>query len=958
LAEQAYAYVTLIPQAKGFQQGIAKELAGIGGVGGSAGKQAGQGFSGGFGGALKGLLGPITAALSTVAITNFTKSAVGAASAFSAEFEGVNQIFGTAAKSVQNFADQAAYSAGISETEALRAAKNFGGFASAAGLAGQDAASFSTSLVQAAGDLASFNDVPVDQALAAIQSGLAGQSEPLRNFRIFMDQATLSAQAAKMGFGETFSELSQGEQTLVRQAAIMGQLGVQAGDFENYAGTFGNVLKTVQATFAELQAEVGAALLPALEQLLPALLPIIDMALPILLDMFDALVPVIMALAESLGPLFTALMPLFEALVLIVEAMAPLLEQFMPIFVDLVAMLTPIILQLVKAFLPLIEKLLPPFVRLIEALLPIFQDFINFLSDYIIPLLELLADIIGDTLIIVIDALAQGFKDLRTFLGPVWEVLKPIIDGLLALAGIDAASLRKDVVINTTVTADTGEQNRFKNLAKSIIPDSITTIPTTPTTPTNKDAADAAKKAREAAVKERAALKKVIAETREAFLEARNDYQDEITAINEKFDEQREKIGKEYDKDVSSANKKFAEATADIAQRYNEAVASATESRDKSLNQALKEHNKQIATIQADFAKGQADLIQQSMDRLRNAYRSAVAINVASIFDSERIAGSIDGLVETLRDKLTASRRLIENAAKLSALGFSQTFIEQVVGSGTDVGNELAESIIGASPETVSELKSLYGSLEKESESGMDALSQKIYDQSGLATTELKNLYSKAQVQLTAAIAQQNQVYQETVAGINSEFSASIVKAEQERNKALVEAQEALDESLLEAKEKRDDALEEANKAFQDALVTAAESYEQDLIKIEKAFNEKVESMKGAARGLAGEIAAINSALAQAQADIRKPVFPGFSTGGGAGGLIPFAEGGFVNSPTAALIGEAGPEVVIPLDRFESMMGMGQQGPAVNYYAAPNQSLDSEQELFMAMKRAKVVAAW
>jgi hypothetical protein len=41
------------------------------------------------------------------------------------------------------------------------------------------------------------------------------------------------------------------------------------------------------------------------------------------------------------------------------------------------------------------------------------------------------------------------------------------------------------------------------------------------------------------------------------------------------------------------------------------------------------------------------------------------------------------------------------------------------------------------------------------------------------------------------------------------------------------------------------------------------------------------------------------------------------------------------------------------------MMGMTQGGgPSVNYYAAPNQSLDSEQELFMAMKRAKVVAAW
>jgi len=74
---------------------------------------------------------------------------------------------------------------------------------------------------------------------------------------------------------------------------------------------------------------------------------------------------------------------------------------------------------------------------------------------------------------------------------------------------------------------------------------------------------------------------------------------------------------------------------------------------------------------------------------------------------------------------------------------------------------------------------------------------------------------------------------------------------------------------------------------------------------------------------------------------------------------VALAEGGFVNKPTNALIGEAGPEVVMPLDRFESMMGLDQGGgKVINYYAAPNQSIDSEQELFTAMRRAKVVAQW
>lgn len=964
MAEQAYAYVTLIPVAKGFQSAVSKELNGLGGIGDGLGQKAGKGFSNGFGGALKGLLGPITATLSTVALANFTKSAVGAASAFSAEFEGVRQTFGSAATAVQNFADQAAYSAGISETEALRAAKNFGGFATAAGLAGAQAATFSTDLVQAAGDLASFNDVPVDQALSAIQSGLAGQSEPLRNFRIFLDQATLSAKAAEMGFGETFSALSQGEQTLVRQAAIMDQLGVQAGDFESYSGTFGNVLKTVQATFAELQAEVGAALLPALEKLLPELLPIIDMALPIMLDLFDALVPVILSLAENLGPLVEALLPVFDALILIVDAVTPLVEAFLPIFVDLIEMMAPLVLQLVDAFLPLVEKLLPPFVSLIEALLPIFDDLIGFLSDYIIPLMERLGDIIGDTLVVVINFLADGFKNLRTWLGPVWDVLKPMIDGLLALAGIQPGSLKKTVEIDYKSDAGvTGENARFANMAKAagILPATIIppTLPKAPKPPKSSDAADAAKKARQAAIKERAALKKVIEQTREDFFEARQKYQDEIAEIEERFAERRDEIAQSYEKDVEKANKRFSEQVAEIAKTYDKAITGATLRRDSSLADALKAHNQKIADIQADFAKRQADLITQSMNRLRDAYRSAVQVNVASIFDSDALAGSIEGTVETLRDKLLASRRLLANAAALTAAGFSQTFVEQVVGAGTDVGNELAESILGATPETKAELKSLYNALESESESGMDQLSQQIYDQAGLATTELKKLYSANQVALVQALEAENAAYAETVAGINLEFNQAIADAQVARDEALVEAQNALDEALLEAKISRDEALAEAEEDFQDALTEAAEAYNKDLENIEKSFKEKVASMSGAAKGLANEIRGLNSAINQAQAEL-PPIFTGGS-GGGGGSAMPWqfmAEGGFVTSATPAIIGEAGPEVVIPLDRFESMMNMGSGGPSVNYYAAPNQSLDSERDLFQAMKRAKVVVGW
>lgn len=86
------------------------------------------------------------------------------------------------------------------------------------------------------------------------------------------------------------------------------------------------------------------------------------------------------------------------------------------------------------------------------------------------------------------------------------------------------------------------------------------------------------------------------------------------------------------------------------------------------------------------------------------------------------------------------------------------------------------------------------------------------------------------------------------------------------------------------------------------------------------------------------------------------------ATGGTIGfklGKIPLlANGGTITGSGTVMVGEQGPELlnlgrgasVVPLDKAS--------GQTVNYYAAPNQSIDAEQALFQAIKRAKVVGTW
>ena len=75
------------------------------------------------------------------------------------------------------------------------------------------------------------------------------------------------------------------------------------------------------------------------------------------------------------------------------------------------------------------------------------------------------------------------------------------------------------------------------------------------------------------------------------------------------------------------------------------------------------------------------------------------------------------------------------------------------------------------------------------------------------------------------------------------------------------------------------------------------------------------------------------------------------------------ADGGTLTTGGTVIVGEAGPEM-LSLPRGASVTPLGRDGAAggagktIIYNAAPNESIDSEQALFTAMKRAKVVAGW
>lgn len=400
--------------------------------------------------------------------------------------------------------------------------------------------------------------------------------------------------------------------------------------------------------------------------------------------------------------------------------------------------------------------------------------------------------------------------------------------------------------------------------------------------------------------KAQAKAKEETKKANEDYMKIVKDLQDKIVSAQTKFNEKMAKIDTDYAKETAKLNKdakdKIDDLNKDAAEkklkaeidtnkkikeaqtRFNDEMGKLNEKKAADLAKLTQDNQNKIASITKSGNDKLQSIIQQSIDRLRNAFAKGTEFSVTDLFKglAESGAQNAEGLINAIKNKLVGAKQLAKNAAMLQAQGFSQTFIEQIVGAGPEVGNQLAESLKNATPETIRELQATFLEMERTQNNGLDTLSTEMNKGARLATSELNEAYKEAQQDLAVALTDQARQYAEAQAEINNTFNQATAEAEITRDSAiaslkadLAETITAIDkdlqESIADVNKNLQEALNEAFTEFQEAQAETRKELADTLAEIEKDMVEKLGSITNATNATITAIKALATALASAK---------------------------------------------------------------------------------------------
>jgi hypothetical protein len=177
-------------------------------------------------------------------------------------------VMGDNAEAVKSWSDEVSNALGLN---AVAMQKNIGvvyNMTSSMGLAEDNALTLAKGVSVLAEDMASFYNLDSEEAFNKLRAGLTGETEPLKALGILIDENTIKQVAYSEGIAENGAELTQQQKVLARYMAIMKQTGSAQGDLARTIDSPSNQYRQLTQQVQKLYISLSNLLMPAVKTIL------------------------------------------------------------------------------------------------------------------------------------------------------------------------------------------------------------------------------------------------------------------------------------------------------------------------------------------------------------------------------------------------------------------------------------------------------------------------------------------------------------------------------------------------------------------------------------------------------------------------------------------------------------------------------------------------------------------
>ena len=202
-------------------------------------------------------------------LSQFLATTTNSASEYLEDMNLFTVSMGKYAKEAYEYAQRVSEVMGIDPAEWMRNQGVFNTIISGFGVASDKAALMSKNLTQLGYDIASFYNISFEDSMQKVQSGIAGELEPLRRLGYDLSVARLQQEAYNLGINESVSAMTQAEKSQLRYYAMMTQVTQVQGDMARTLEQPTNMLRVLKAQLDQVVRAIGNLFIPILTKVLP-----------------------------------------------------------------------------------------------------------------------------------------------------------------------------------------------------------------------------------------------------------------------------------------------------------------------------------------------------------------------------------------------------------------------------------------------------------------------------------------------------------------------------------------------------------------------------------------------------------------------------------------------------------------------------------------------------------------